>query len=371
MSLTRLSLHHFRNHSESEFFPPPGLVVLFGDNGAGKTNILEAISLLAPGRGLRRAPLRDMIRDHSSTGFAIFAEFISNTLGATVKIGTGTKTAMPTRREVRVNGTTSAPSSLSKFLSILWLTPEMDRLFADSTENRRRFYDRLVLALEPAHAYHNSRYAAALRARNKLLADSEGFDRHWLDSLEEQIARHGAEIDKARLYCLSQLTMEIDLVGPSPFAQPRIAMVDFNRKERSIPLQAEQLRAALFQRRRVDTSAGRATYGPHRDDFAVWDSASQRPAAQCSTGEQKSLLLALILAHADCVARQRGERPLLLLDEVAAHLDPIRRGALFERLTDTGGQAWLTGTETRLFSQYSNPIARYRITNGAAQKIPS
>lgn len=364
MTLIRLSLTDFRNHAGADMAAEAGLVALHGDNGAGKTNILEAISLLAPGRGLRRAALSDMVRDGANGGFAIFAEVQAGADLPPVALGTGIEPAHPGRRIVRINGAGAAAASLGEWVSILWLTPAMDRLFVETAGNRRRFLDRLVLALDPRHAQHGNRYEAALRARGKLLADLGQADLQWLASLEAQLAEHGAAMDTARQSMLAALSAELAGQPDAPFARPLLTLVDSDGAARTAPHEAEALRALFAGRRRIDAAAGRATAGPHRDDLSAVHAVTGRAAARCSTGEQKAMLLSLILAHSDCVARARGQRPVLLLDEVAAHLDPLRRSALYERLAGQGGQAWLTGTEAALFADMPGPVTRFRIAGG-------
>lgn len=364
MTLTRLSLTDFRNHAGADMTAGQGLVALHGDNGAGKTNILEAISLLAPGRGLRRAALSDMVRDGASGGFAVFAEVQAGDDLPPVALGTGIEAAQPGRRIVRINGAAAAATALGEWLSVLWLTPAMDRLFVETAGNRRRFLDRLVLALDPRHAQHGNRYEAALRARGKLLADLPSADAQWLGSLEAQLADHGAAMDAARLRTLTALSDELAGQPDAPFARPLLTLVDSDGAPRSAPHDAEALKTLFASRRRIDAAAGRATAGPHRDDLSAVHAATGRTAARCSTGEQKAMLLSLILAHSDLVARARGTRPVLLLDEVAAHLDPSRRTALYERLAGQGGQAWLTGTEPVLFADMPGPVTRFRVAGG-------
>ena len=364
MSLIRLSLTDFRNHASADMAAGSGLVALHGDNGAGKTNILEAISLLAPGRGLRRAALSDMVRDGASGGFAIFAEVQAEADLAPVALGTGIEPVQPGRRIVRINGAAAAAASLGEWVAVLWLTPAMDRLFVDTAGNRRRFLDRLVLALDPRHAQHSNRYDAALRARGKLLADLANADLQWLTSLEVQLAEHGAAMDAARQATLGALAAELAMQPDAPFARPLLTLVDGEGGRREAPHEVEALKALFAARRRIDAAAGRATAGPHRDDLAAVHAATGRAAARCSTGEQKAMLLSLVLAHSDCVARLRSQRPVLLLDEVAAHLDPSRRAALYERLADQAGQAWLTGTEAALFDDMPGPVTRFRIAGG-------
>jgi DNA replication and repair protein RecF len=364
MTLTRLSLTDFRNHAGADMAAGSGLVALYGDNGAGKTNILEAISLLAPGRGLRRAPLSDMVRDGASGGFAIFAEVQAARDLPPVALGTGIEPAHPGRRIVRINGAPAAATALGDWLAVLWLTPAMDRLFVETAGNRRRFLDRLVLALDPRHAQHGNRYEAALRARGKLLADTAGADPQWLASLEAQLAEHGAAMDAARQRTLAALSAELAAQPDTPFARPLLTLVDSEGAPRAAPHDAEALKALFAARRRIDAAAGRATAGPHRDDLSAVHAASARAAARCSTGEQKAMLLSLILAHSDCVAAARAQRPVLLVAEVAAHLDPLRRRALYERLAGQGGQAWLTGTEAALFADMPGPVTRFRLAGG-------
>lgn len=369
MSLLRLSLTDFRNHAAVEITAAHGLVALFGENGAGKTNILEAISLLAPGRGLRRAALADMVRDGAGGGFAIFSEAESGEDLPPVALGTGVEAAQPNRRITRINGAGAAAATLAEWLAILWLTPAMDRLFVETAGNRRRFLDRLVLALDPRQAQHSNRYDAAMRARGKLLAEGDDVDRQWLSSLEAQMAEHGAALDAARLETLAALSAELAVQPDSGFARPLLQLVDSDGAARETPWSAAGLMDLYAARRRIDAGAGRATAGPHRDDLQALHSLTGRAAARCSTGEQKAMLLSLILAHSDCVARLRGQRPILLLDEVAAHLDPVRRGALYAQLADQGGQAWLTGTEGALFRDMPGPVTRYHLAGGRISAV--
>ena len=334
MPLSRLTLTDFRNHAEALIEPGPGFVLLSGPNGAGKTNILEAVSLLAPGRGLRRASLGEMARRDGPGGFAVAARLAEST-----EIGTGTKPDAPERRQVRINGAAASVNSLSERLSVLWLTPAMDRLFAGPAGDRRRFLDRLALALEPGHAGHSSRYEAAMRARNKLLADPAAADPQWLSALEAQMGEHGLAVDGARRRTVAALTLALDADEGG----------DFPRASLTLEGEAEDgLAARLADNRLRDSTAGRATVGPHRQDLAVSFAPKAIAAGQSSTGEQKALLLGLVLAHARVVEERCGAPPILLLDEVAAHLDPGRRSALFERLGGRG-QIWMTATEAALF----------------------
>jgi DNA replication and repair protein RecF len=337
MALTRLSLTDFRNHAAMTLQPAAQFVALHGPNGAGKTNILEAISLLVPGRGLRRAALSDMVRGGGTIGFSVSADI------GDVQIGTGVDAATPERRRVRINGANATINNLAEWLSVIWLTPAMDRLFVEGAGARRRFLDRLVLALEPTHAQTSSRYEKAVQQRNRLLSGAETPDAMWLDALEVQMAESGAAIVAARNRMMTALAAELEVLPPGPFAVPDI------RLENAGSATPADLVDAWRNDRRRDAAAGRTLIGPHRADLVVCNRANGQAADRSSTGEQKALLLSLILAHAALVTGQRGTPPILLLDEVAAHLDPSRRAALFDRLAATGAQVWMTGTEAALF----------------------
>ncbi|WP_309661426.1 DNA replication/repair protein RecF [Sphingomonas sp.] len=352
MPVTRLALTEFRSYATALIEPGPGFVLLSGDNGAGKTNMLEAVSLLTPGRGLRGAALADMARKDGPGGFGVAAR-----LGET-DIGTGTLATAPERRQVRINGAPTAVNSLSEWLSVLWLTPAMDRLFADSAGARRRFLDRLVLALEPGHAHHSARYEAAMRARNKLLAEPDSADPAWLAALEAGMAEHGAAVAQARTRTAAALDSQLANTSETDFATAKLALDGWADTD---------LAAGLKASRGRDAAAGRATVGPHRQDLCVTHRAKEMPASQSSTGEQKALLLGLVLAHAELVADRRGAAPILLLDEVTAHLDPGRRAALFDRL-EGRGQVWMTATEASLFDGIGE-ASRFHVEGG--QIVPA
>jgi DNA replication and repair protein RecF len=332
--IIRLSLTDFRSYADALVAPGPGFVILTGENGAGKTNLLEAVSLLSPGRGLRGASLGDMARRGGAGAFAVAARI------GDVDIGTGTSADLPDRRLVRINGAPASANSLSDWMSVLWLTPAMDRLFADAASGRRRFLDRLVLALNPGHATHAARYEAAMRARNKLLSEEGPRDEPWLTALEARMAEHGAFIAEARADSVSALGERLADAPEGPFARAGLALEGGDEAD---------LAQALALGRGRDAAAGRTLAGPHRTDLAVTHLGKNQQAASCSTGEQKALLIGIVLAFADLVAERAGRRPILLLDEIAAHLDPLRRAALFERLGASGGQVWMTGTEPGLF----------------------
>jgi DNA replication and repair protein RecF len=344
--VSRLTLSDFRSYVSATIEPGSGFVLLFGENGAGKTNLLEAVSMLTPGRGLRGAALSEMSRQGGPGAWVVAAK-----LGE-VDIGTGTQSSAPERRQVRINGAPASVNSLSEWLSILWVTPAMDRLFTGSAGDRRRFLDRLALALEPSHAHHASRYEAAMRARNKLLAE-ERWDEDWLDALETQMEEHGVAVRNARLRTVKSLGEAIAKSGTIDFPMPKL-FID--------KLTPGRLKTRLSLSRNLDAAARRSTHGPNNEDLRVVLAAKGLPASQSSTGEQKALLLGLVLAHSDLVAERRGEPPILLLDEVAAHLDPKRRAALFKRL-ENRGQVWMTATEAALFDGIG-AASRFRVQPG-------
>jgi DNA replication and repair protein RecF len=388
MALSRLALTDFRSYADALLAPGRGLVVLTGDNGAGKTNILEAVSLLSPGRGLRGAGLAEMARSDGPGSFAVAGRLSFPSIaesgdsgfsaspsagtpsemlpcpapasvegGGVIDLGTGTSAAAPERRQVRINGAQASATSLAEWLSVLWLTPVMDRLFLEGAGGRRRFLDRLVLALEPGHAMHAARYEAAMRARNKLLS-GERPDPGWLTALEARLVEHGMALAEGRANTVTALSEQLADAPEGPFARAHIALHGW---EISDP---NHFRDALSRGRARDAAAGRTLSGPHRTDLVVAHAGKKQPADRCSTGEQKALLLGLVLAHADLVGRRAGRRPILLLDEVAAHLDPARRAALFERLGAGGGQVWMTGTERSLFDAVSSAASWFTVAGG-------
>lgn len=350
MHIHSLSLRTFRNHADSALEGLGHFTLLTGPNGAGKTNVLEALSLLAPGRGLRRARLSEMAMQAGPGGFAVAAR------GADLVIGTGTTVEAPDRRQVRINGAGHPANELARWLTLIWLTPAMDRLFIEGAAARRRFADRLALALSAAHADHASRYEAAMRERNRLLSADATPDSGWLDALETRMAEHGAALNAGRAALVAELNPVAAALSDGVFARPALALE--GRSEADLLAGAEALRTAWRDGRRRDRAAGRTLIGPHRADLAVTMRQSGQPAALCSTGEQKALLIAIVLAHADLVAG-RAAPPLLLLDEIAAHLDPDRRAALFGELDARGGQVFMTGTDAALFAALPSTRTRH------------
>jgi DNA replication and repair protein RecF len=346
--VSRLALTDFRSYADALIDPGPGFVLLYGENGTGKTNLLEAVSLLSPGRGIRGAALSDMARRGGSGGFAVAARI------GDVDIGTGTAASASERRQVRINGAPASANSLGEWMSVLWLTPAMDRLFTGPAGDRRRFLDRLVLALDPGHAHHSARYEAAMRSRNKLLSEPEAADRAWLDALEAQMAEHGGAIAESRARTVAALDELTSGAPDDEFARAALSLQGWD---------GDDLAGQLRESRGRDAAASRTLVGPHRQDLAVTHRTKAMPAALSSTGEQKALLLGLVLAHAEVVAQRRGQPPILLLDEVAAHLDPKRRSALFARL-EGRGQVWMTATEAALLEGVGN-ASRFHVRPGS------
>ncbi len=366
MALDRISIHDFRNHAATALDDTARFNLLVGANGAGKTNVLEALSLLAPGRGLRRAKLPEMARKGGSGGFAIGARVQPGDGAEPVQLGTTVDPAQPTRRRVRINGADASALGLAEWLSVRWLTPAMDGLFTDSAGARRRFLDRLVLATAPGHATLSNRYEAALRDRNRLLADEIAPDPQWLDALEAQLAIHGAAIAANRRALVDQLNGALLAQDDPHFPRPTLALEPVGPEER------DSLAKALRDSRAVERRAGRTLIGPHRAELAVTLASKGVPAAHSSTGEQKAMLIAIVLAHGSLAlaAGSGGARAgILLLDEVAAHLDPDRRAALFARLDANGEQVWMTGTERTPFDAILSRAAVWDVSGGTLQRI--
>lgn len=356
MGLDRITLANFRNHQATRLDGTAQFNLLVGENGAGKTNVLEALSLLAPGRGLRRAALPEIPAKLGDGSFAVSA-----VLDEAVTLGSGVRAERPGRRVVQVNGAEVPAVRLGEWLSVGWLTPAMDRLFAESAGARRRFLDRLVLALEPAHAKNAAKLEGALRERNRLLGDEQEPDPRWLDAIELQLAEAGAAVAQARERLVERLAVALDALPEAPFARPAL------RYEVGGPTGAEELAEALAQGRRRDRAAQRTLVGPHRDELNVTMAGKNQPAADCSTGEQKAMLIAITLAHAGLLDPDRPG--VLLLDEVAAHLDPLRREALFDRLRAGSAQVWLTGTELAPFEAITDEAAVWRVSEGLVEKL--
>ena len=354
-AFTRLSLTNFRSYERAELALDGRPVFLVGPNGAGKTNLLEAISLLTPGRGLRGAASAELGRrmPGESQGRAWAVAAIIEQDDEPVRLGTGVESAGAARRTVRLEGEPVPPGRLADHQRQVWLTPAQDRLFLEGAGDRRRFFDRLAFAAEPAHAAHASAYEKSQRERMRLLTDGPA-DAAWLSALEARMAEAGALMAAARARTLAALQTEIDSRGDRPFPQARMTLTgDWERMAGEGVDLAEieaRLARALAAARERDAAAGRALTGPHRGDLAVIHAEKDRPAAECSTGEQKALILNLVLAQAARLSRaESAPNPILLLDEVAAHLDRRRRAALFDEIEALRLQAFLTGTDEHLF----------------------
>ena len=361
MGLSRISLENFRNHTATTLGDTAHFNLLVGENGAGKTNLLEALSLLGPGRGLRRANLADLARRPAPGDAPLpFTIGASLTEAGTVsaRMGTYTEAGQPGRRLVRVNGAPASAASLAEWLALSWLTPAMDGLFTDSAGARRRFMDRMALAIAPDHARRVNALEAALRERGRLLEN--GGDPRWLDAVEAQVADHGAAVARIRAELVTRLVDELSALPPEPFARPSLTYRPGG------PVDETALRADLARQRPRDRAAGRALSGPQRDELEVAMASSRQPAATCSTGEQKAMLIAITLAHGILAAA--GRPSVLLLDEVAAHLDPVRRAELFRRLRDGAAQVWMTGTELAPFNAIRGEAAIWRVSSGSVER---
>lgn len=353
--LTRLTLTDFRNYAALRLDPSPGLVALTGPNGAGKTNLIEAISLLSAGRGLRGSLFEDLARQGAPRGWAISAHVASPE--GDVQLGTQwtpEAEAQSQTRQVVIDGTPQkSPGILAHHLRVIWLTPAMDRLFAGPASDRRRFLDRLVTANDPEHASRVLVFEKLMRERNLLLEDLRP-DPAWLAGLEAQMAEAAAAIAAARLHAVQALQNHIKfLLKGSAFPASILGLQgDLEDRLKAMPaVQAEdEYRKLLAESRGLDKAAGRTLNGPHRSDLLVMHEPKSMAAALCSTGEQKALLIGLILAQASSVAEESGAAPVLLLDEVAAHLDARRRIGLFETLAALGAQSFMTGTDRELFN---------------------
>ncbi len=338
LAITGLNLSHFRSHRAArlEFDGRP--VAISGPNGAGKTNILEAVSLLSPGRGLRRATTAELARRPEALGWKVRAE-VRGLGGSSHKVETWAEG--DGAREVRIDDKAASQTALGRILRILWLVPAMDRLWIEAAEGRRRFLDRMTLSFTPDHAEASLAYEKAMRDRNRLLKDGVS-DPHWYAALEAQMAEAGTQITANRHAAVARLLQAQD-GAETAFPQSDLTLLGPEGAE------PEDLGLALAQGRRRDMAAGRALVGPHRTDLHAAYRAKGVAADQCSTGEQKALLISLILANARALAADLGQPPVLLFDEVAAHLDQARRAALYDEICHLGAQALMTGTEPGLF----------------------
>lgn len=342
LALTRLTLSHFRSHKRTVIECDQRPLAIFGPNGAGKTNLIEAVSLLSPGRGLRRASAQDMTRRPEALGWKVTG--VLQSLHQWHEIETWSENG--TARQVKIDGKPAPQTALGRIARILWLIPAMDRLWIEGAEGRRRFLDRITLSFFPDHADVSLAYEKAMRQRNQLLKDMVR-DPHWYTALEKQMADAGAAIHANRVTALARIAQAH---AQTETAFP-VADLELQQTEGEMPDTAGDLLDALSESRFRDLAAGRALVGPHRTDLYGVYAAKGVPARECSTGEQKALLISLILANARALTIDFGAPPLLLLDEVAAHLDAVRRAALYKEITALGAQAWMTGTGPDLFQE--------------------
>ena len=374
--IRRLTLSNFRSyHAAQVRLDRPGPVVLTGANGAGKTNLIEAISLLAPGRGLRRATMEELAFSEGDGAWAISAE-IEGMLGLAT-LGTGIdppagEESTPTRKCRIDRESVGSATAFADHLRVVWLTPAMDPLFNGPASERRRFLDRLVLAVD---AQHSSRVAAlerSLRSRNRLLEDSPG-DSHWLDAVEHETAEVAVAVAAARTETAKRLSAALDASRDNAPEFPHAQISLQGWMEQLLPdcsaIEVEdRYRGLLKENRARDAAAGRTLDGPHLSDLVVMHTGKNIPATDASTGEQKALLIRLVLAHAGLVKQMTGFAPLLLLDEVVAHLDPLRRAALYDALSLLGAQVWMTGADPAAFGDIVGRAQVFLVRSGVAER---
>ena len=376
----RIALTNFRNYAAATFEAGPAPVVLLGANGAGKTNLIEAVSLLAPGSGLRRAGYGELARIGGSGDWAVAARV--QTREGTFEIGTGQRPAAPSGdaargRIVRIDGETVGATALGDHIDMVWLTPAMDGLFTGPAAERRAFLDRLVLCFDAGHAPRSARFERAMRQRNRLLED--GGDPVLLDSLEMQMAEAGVAIAAARLEAVTalQATSETRRARDAASPFPWFTLVLEGTLEQELSAYPavdveDRYCARLAVARERDRGAGRTLEGPHRSDLVVGHGPKAMPARLSSTGEQKALLMGLVLAHAGLIAERRdGAPPILLLDEIAAHFDAERRAALFAEILRLGAQAWMTGTDPTAFSALAGRATFARVEGATIRVHPA
>lgn len=373
-ALARISLSNFRNYEAVTLELPACPLVFVGENGSGKTNLLEAVSYLAPGQGLRRARLADVSRFDQEHGWAVAAKVLAPSgetdigtgLRGTMGDGDGAGEPVSEKRVVRVDGKPAAgPAALADYTRMVWLTPQMDGLFIDAGSSRRRFLDRLVLVIDPDHSRRVQAYDRTMRQRNRLLREGRP-DGAWLDALEARMAESGVAIAAARRALIENLQVAVDRnMTPFPAAELAVRGLCEDALETDPAVEVEaKLQQTLHDCRTADQAAGRTTRGPHLSDLAVIHGPKQVPAALCSTGEQKALLVAIILGQARLLAVRHGLLPIVLLDEIAAHLDEERRRALFDELSAMGMQAWMTGTDAALFAPLVGDAAFFQVCGG-------
>jgi DNA replication and repair protein RecF len=373
--IRRLTLSNFRSYRSAQIEAGAGLVVLVGPNGAGKTNLIEAISFLAPGRGLRRATLEDVAFSEGDGSWAVAAE-VEGALGLAT-LGTGieppaSEDAVVTRKCRIDREPVASAAHFVDHLRVVWLVPAMDGLFNGPASERRRFLDRLVLAVDAEHMTRVNALERALRSRNRLLEDPRP-DPHWLDAVEHETAELAVAVTALRVETVSRLQAALAARNSPASAFPAAAIALEGWMERLVPLHPaveveDRYRAVLRDNRARDAAAGRTLDGPHLSDLAVTHAGKDIPAADASTGEQKALLIGLVLAHAGLLADMSGFAPVLLLDEVVAHLDPARRAALYGELETLGAQAWLTGADAALFADIATRAETFEVVPGHVKR---
>ena len=351
LAVRSLQLSHFRSHLAAELALDGRPVALVGGNGAGKTNILEAVSLLSPGRGLRRAAIEQLARQPEALGWKLRADVAG--IGAPHQIETWAEPGQS--RQIRIDGKAASQLALGRVMRVIWLVPAMDRLWIEAAEGRRRFLDRMVMSLFPEHGDASLSYEKAMRQRNRLLKDQVA-DARWYRAVEAQMVEAAAAISASRKAALSRIMVA------QTGARHRLGAV-FPQADLALSDEDDDLARALVEGRPRDLAAGRTLSGPHRVDLLAQYAEKAMPAAQCSTGEQKALLISLILANARALAEDIGLAPVLLLDEVAAHLDPARRAGLYDEIADLNAQAFMTGTEAALFEAMTGRCQTFAVTD--------
>jgi DNA replication and repair protein RecF len=377
VAITQLTLNDFRNYAELRLDVDASAIVLTGPNGAGKTNLLEAISLLAPGRGLRAAAYHELLRRGASGGWAVAAKVGSAT--GLVVLGTAYQGAdhlghgQSSNRRIVVDGLPQkSAGAFCRHIRVLWLTPAMDRIFSGPPSDRRRLFDRLTAVIDPDHAGWVSRFERLTRERNRLLSRPDP-DASWLSGLEQQMAEEAVALAASRLSALEVLTAEIARNRTTSFPKVKLALEgDLEQGLRAKPaVQVEdRYRRMLCDSRKLDRTAGRTLAGPHRTDLKATHGPTGMEAGLCSTGEQKAMLIGIILAHARAMNNTLGGMlPVLLLDEVVAHLDTERRAGLYHELRELGAQCWLTGTDRALFDGMAPQASFYSVKDGALAPI--
>ena len=361
--LSELTLSHFRSHKGLSLALKGGAIALYGPNGAGKTNLLEAVSLFSPGRGMRRASARDMARRPEDLGWKLTGILHSLHQVHEIEIWSEGGAA----RQVRIDGKAATQMALGRIARVLWLIPAMDRLWIEGAEGRRRFLDRMTMSFIPSHADVTLSYEKSMRERNRLLKDQVR-DGHWYVALERAMAEAGSIIHANREAAIAALVAAQDAAQT---AFPTVEL-ELTMSEGEMPRTESDFRDALSESRFRDLAAGRTLVGPHRADLYGVYKAKGVPAKDCSTGEQKALLVSLILANARALKDDFGAPPLLLLDEVAAHLDATRRATLYDEICGLGAQAWMTGTGVELFEELGDRAQRLEVQeNGIQQRGPN